>query len=65
MPEVIGSAAEFFDPTSVDDMRLAIENVAYSSSRANELIKMGKERCKIFSWQRCADETVKIYNKLI
>jgi len=65
MPEVIGSAAEFFNPESVDDMRQAIENVAYSSSRAKELIKLGKERCNLFSWQRCSNETINIYNKLI
>ena len=65
MPEVIGNAAEYFNPESIDDMRQAIENVVYSSSRSDELIKAGKERCEIFSWKRCADETINIYKKLI
>ena len=65
MPEVIGNAAEYFDPESIDDMRQAIENVVYSSSRSCELIKAGQERCKIFSWKRCAGETINIYKKLI
>jgi glycosyltransferase involved in cell wall biosynthesis len=65
MPEVIGNAAEFFNPESNDDMRQAIEKVVYSSSRASDLILLGQERCNLFSWERCSNETLKIYNKLI
>ena len=65
MPEVIGNAAEYFNPESIDSMRQAIENVVYSTSRSEELIKAGKTRCKKFSWERCTNETINVYQKLI
>lgn len=65
MPEVIGDAAEFFDPESIDDMKQAIENVLYSPSKSKDLIEFGIERCKLFSWERCSNETLSIYKKLI
>ena len=32
--------------------------------RTNLLKKKGYERSKLFSWEKCADETLKIYNKV-
>ena len=65
MPEVVGNSAELFDPENIEQMRGAIERVVYSQTRADELVKLGQERCKLFSWQQCASETLEIYNKLI
>jgi glycosyltransferase involved in cell wall biosynthesis len=64
MPEVIGSAAEYFDPESVDGMTFSIEKVVYSKSLSNELTDKGKERCKLFPVQKCVDDTLEIYRKL-
>ena len=65
MPEVIGKAGEFFDPTDTDDMRRAIEDVVYSASRVNQLRRFGEERLTTFSWDKCARETFDIYHSLI
>lgn len=65
MPEVIGNAAQYFDPHSIDSMSTAIEAVVYSSLRKQELIALGKERIKLFSWQRCAENTLTVYRKLL
>jgi len=65
MPEVIGDAAEYFNPESVESMRLSIERVVYSESRSDELIQAGKERCTLFSWQKCANETLDVYQKML
>ena len=54
MPEVIGNAGEYFDPTNVDELIAAIENVVYSSDRSEELRLLGKERIKSFSWEKTA-----------
>jgi len=64
MPEVIGDAAEFFDPSNVADMRRAIEAVVYSSERRTQLIEKGRERLGSFSWQTCAEQTLAIYQSL-
>ena len=65
MPEVIGVAAEFFDPNEIDDMTRAIESVVYSEERTRQLKSLGHMQLKCYSWGRCAEETLAIYNRLI
>jgi glycosyltransferase involved in cell wall biosynthesis len=64
LPEVGGDAAVYFDPYSIDDIRNQVERVICSSSLQNEMIKKGKERLKLFSWEKCARETMEVYNSL-
>jgi glycosyltransferase involved in cell wall biosynthesis len=64
MPEVIGDAAEFFNPAAIDDIAGAIERVVYTPSRCSELIMHGQKRLNNFSWGRCAEEALAIYGKL-
>mgnify|MGYP001326582475 FL=1 len=42
-----------------------IEEVIYSNSRIKELKLLGKIKSKNYDWERCANETIKIYEKLI
>jgi glycosyltransferase involved in cell wall biosynthesis len=65
MPEVIGDAGEYFDPTEMDEMTVAIENVVYSGTRIEELKSLGLNRTKLFSWDECATETLDVYNKIL
>jgi glycosyltransferase involved in cell wall biosynthesis len=64
LPEIGADAAVYFDPYSTDDMRNQIERVICSSSLQKEMIKKGKERLKLFSWEKCARETMEVYNTL-
>lgn len=61
IPEVVGEAAEFFDPHSVNELQSALESVLYGQSRREDLIARGAERVKLFSWERCAAETLDVY----
>jgi glycosyltransferase involved in cell wall biosynthesis len=61
MPEVIGFAAEFFNPNSIEEMGYAIEKVVYSDEAIDSLKIAGKNRLKHFSWEKCAKDTLKIY----
>lgn len=65
IPEVVGDAAAFFDPESVDSIRATLERVAGSDGLRLELVARGRERLKAFSWQRCADETSEVYARLL
>ncbi len=65
MPEVIGNAGEFFDPTSVEELILAIENVVFSESRILDLKEKGRIRILDFSWSKCAKQTLEVYNNLV
>lgn len=64
IPEVVGSAARGFDPTSIDEMRSAIEEVIQNSDLRRSLIEKGRERIRQFSWDRCAEETALLYRAL-
>lgn len=64
IPEVVGNAGEYFDPYDQDSIRGSIERVLQSSARRAELAALGRERCKRFSWERCAQETLAVYRRL-
>ena len=64
MPEVIGGAAEYFDPLDIDDMKYAIEKVVYSESRIEILKALGERRLMSFSWDKCSQETLGVYRLL-
>lgn len=64
MPEVIGPACEYFEPSDLDDMRRAIETVVYSDSYVEKLRNDGDIRLASFSWGKCARETLNIYSSL-
>jgi glycosyltransferase involved in cell wall biosynthesis len=65
IPEVVGDAGEYFDPSDVDTMRTAIECIVGSESRSKEFIEKGRARLKSFSWDRCAAETLEVYKELV
>lgn len=65
MPEVIGDAAEYFDPNNLDEMLESVEKTVYSDSRINELVLLGKQQIEKYSWQKCASETLSIYKSII
>jgi glycosyltransferase involved in cell wall biosynthesis len=65
IPEVVGDAAAFFDPTSIDDMRQAMESVLNTSTTSARLVALGRTRAGMFSWQRCAQATAAIYRQTL
>lgn len=65
LPEVVGEAAELFNPDNSTDMRLAIERVVSSPDYAAQLITKGKQRIKLFSWEKCARDTLNVYRQIL
>lgn len=65
MPEIIGDAAEYFDPSDSQDICRAIEIVVYSDSRALTLKEAGKKRLSNYSWERCSQETLEAYQTIL
>lgn len=65
IPEVVGDAAEFFDPDSVESIGYAIERVLNDATLRHLLIARGRERIKLFSWERCAEQTLDVYQSLL
>lgn len=65
MPEVIGNAALFFDPSDLDEMRENLEQVVLDQDLREELILKGKIKSDEFSWEKTAKETSTVYEKVI
>ncbi|MEI7909909.1 MAG: glycosyltransferase family 1 protein [Verrucomicrobiota bacterium] len=65
MPEVIGTAAEFFDPSDIPGIGAALEAVVTSQVRRDELINRGHERLQEFSWAKCASQTMEVYQSVL
>lgn len=65
LPEVIGNAAEQFDPQNIDSLRTAIESVVFNTDHRENLISQGYAQSKLFSWEKCASETLEVYKKVI
>lgn len=65
LPEVAGDAAEFFDPSSEEDLADAIERVLDSAELQASLRRKGLERAKRFSWEDSARRHWEIYRELL
>lgn len=65
IPEVCGDAVAYFDPYSVEDMKIKIEKICYDKNFRNSLIELGKMQLKKFSWEKCATETLISYERML
>ena len=65
MPEVFGNAALTFSPSSISDLKDKLEVVAYDKEKRRKLINLGLKQSEKFTWEKCADKTLKIYNKIL
>lgn len=65
LPEIGGKAAVFADPNSEDEISGAIEKVLDDGGLRNDMIKKGLEQAGLFSWEKTALETLKIYEKVL
>ena len=63
LPEILGEAALYFNPLDVNDMAEKIKKALLDEGLRNNLIEKGFEQIKKYSWQKMAEETLKIYSK--
>jgi glycosyltransferase involved in cell wall biosynthesis len=63
LPEVGGSAAEYFDPHHIESMAVSIERLLHSSDMRGRLRQAGFSNAKRFPWSACADRHMKIYRQ--
>lgn len=64
LPEVAGDAALLVDPSDVDALAHALERVLSDDALAADLRSRGRLRAAQFSWERCADEHVRLYHEV-
>ncbi|NKQ39724.1 MAG: glycosyltransferase family 4 protein, partial [Methanosarcinales archaeon] len=64
LPEVVGNAGIMIDPYDVVELANNMHEVLVNVSLREELSKKGLERAKLFSWKKCAEEHLKIYEEV-
>ncbi len=64
LPEIVGNAAEMFDPEDLQSISKAIDKVWTDSSYRKKLIARGNEQSKKFSWDKTAQQTLAIYRSM-
>jgi glycosyltransferase involved in cell wall biosynthesis len=64
-PEIGGDAVIYFEPQNSESIVRAVEKVLFSEQCRRELIRKGTERSKLFSWEKTAASTKKVYSSLI
>lgn len=64
MPEVVGKAGILIDPYEVSSLAEGMHKVLTDSELTQNLKKKSLQRAKLFSWERCARETLKVYEEL-
>jgi glycosyltransferase involved in cell wall biosynthesis len=64
LPEVAGKAALLVDPKNVNDIASAIFKVLNDEQFALTLVKRGLKQAKKFTWEKCARETIKVYESV-
>lgn len=60
MPEILGDAGLYFDPTDPADMAAAIDKLITDPELAARLGKAARERSKLYSWEKAAKDTADI-----
>lgn len=63
IPEVVGMAGLLAERSDVEEFVALVESL-YSKTERRRIIDLGLERSELFSWKKCAEETVDVYRYL-
>ncbi|MBN1935679.1 MAG: glycosyltransferase family 4 protein [Anaerolineae bacterium] len=65
MPEVVGDAALRVEPGDVEGFAVAMNRLLSETDLRADMVDKGRKRAKRFSWDRAAQETLEVYQKLV
>lgn len=65
IPEIVGGAALLVNPYDIEELAGLIANVLNDENLKNELSQKGLRRARDFSWERCAIETINVYQQVL
>ena len=64
LPEVAGDAALLVDPLDIEVLAQALHDVITDDGLGRELVARGYRQIERFSWRRCAQETLQVFDKV-
>lgn len=65
IPELFNKSALIVNPYSTDQISVAIFNVLNNSNLRKSLSESGKKTSNLFTWEKCAIQTIKVYDKIL
>ena len=65
MPEVGGDAVLYCDPNDIVDIKNKIEELLGDKNLQKIMIEKGLKRAKEFSWEKSAQEHIKLFERLL
>jgi alpha-1,3-rhamnosyl/mannosyltransferase len=65
LPEVAGDAAWTLDPTNVHAIAEAMQALATNQALARHFVQKGLARANMFTWDTCAEKTLKVYEQVL
>ena len=65
LPEVGGDAVNYFDPNNSDSIKNVVEDFVDNKALQDSLRIRGYQRLKLFSWEKTALKTKKVYDNLL
>lgn len=65
LPDVAGGAAVLVNPESVEDIAAAIERLWLDDAWRRKYATAGLARARCFTWERCARETLAVYEQAL
>jgi glycosyltransferase involved in cell wall biosynthesis len=64
MPEVAGDAAMLVDPNDAGAIASAMKEMMTNTALRDTLISKGYRRLDNFSWEKCAQETLRVFEQV-
>jgi alpha-1,3-rhamnosyl/mannosyltransferase len=65
IPEVLGPAAAYFSPDSIDSLMTALCRLLDDQKQRARLTRIGLSRARLFSWEEAARRTVAVYRRAL
>jgi len=65
LPEIGGDAALYFEPGAVDELATGITTILIDGDARRDLSARGLDRAQVFTWQRSAELTAKVYREAL
>jgi len=64
LPEVTGRAGIMVDPHNTDSLAQAMRKVLINRELSDNMIRRGLKQSKKFTWEKAAEQTLEVYNKV-